>query len=166
KRRRDRAGRSCSDVAINGGQQGCPRTKGGEDMKGKGSLTTRVALTLVLSATLITALALGGQAAAQGGPETALAAEHFRVDGRVKEDHDGHAKISGYLYNDYGEAADQIRLRITELDASGHTVATYVEPISDTLPGFDRTYFYVKVPGHASSYQVAVDSFNFADTHE
>ena len=34
-----------------------------------------------------------------------------------------------------------MQLRITELDASGHPVASFVNWLGDTVPGFDRTTF-------------------------
>ena len=134
-------------------------------MNRKGSFITGIVLALGLgTAITLTVPVLGPQAAdAQTGGETSLASEFFRVDWSVKDDRNGHARISGYLYNDYGTAADQVQLQITELDAAGHQIAAYVEPISDTVPGFDRTYFDVKVPGHAASYRVAVYSFNWVE---
>jgi hypothetical protein len=134
-------------------------------MHGSGSLTTGVVLAFLLGTGLTTAMpALRPHAAdAQEGGQTALGEQFFRLDWSVKDDHNGHAMISGYLYNDYGEAADQVQLRITELDASGRPIGTYVAPIGGTVPGFDRAYFNVKVSGRAPSYRVAVYSFNWVE---
>jgi hypothetical protein len=121
-------------------------------MNGKGSLTTTVPMLRPRAAN------------AQAGGETALAAHFFHTDWSAKEDNKGHARISGYLYNDYGQAADQVPLGVTELNASGPPIAADLEPITDTVPASDRTYFDVKAPGHAASYRVAVCSFSWVGT--
>jgi len=89
--------------------------------------------------------------------------EFFRVDWTSKPDGHGNARISGYVYNNYGVAADQLQLRITALDASGKQMGSFLEPVPDTVSALDRTYFDVKVPGQAASYRVAVESFNFLE---
>ena len=69
-------------------------------------------------------------------------------------------RITGYVYNADGGAADQVRVRITELDASGVSLASYVEPVLDTIPALGRAYFDITVPDEGMSYRVAVDSWN------
>ena len=136
-------------------------------MNRKGSLATGVALALMLGTGLTVAMPAVGlrTASAQNfaAPGT-VADQFFHVDWTVSPGGQGKARIRGYVYNDYGDAADQVQLRITELDASGHPVASFVEPVGDSVPALDRTYFDVQVPGQAASYRVAVESFNFLET--
>ncbi len=70
-------------------------------------------------------------------------------------------RIVGYVYNDYGQDAVNVQLRISGVDASGRTVGSVIKPVGDTVPGSGRVFFDVRVPGTASSYRVAVESFDF-----
>jgi hypothetical protein len=83
-------------------------------------------------------------------------------DWSAKPDAHGKTRITGYVYNDQGRAADDVQLRISELDASGKQVASYFERMLQTVPSEGRAYFDVKVPGNAqaASYHVAVYSWN------
>ena len=99
-------------------------------------------------------------ARAQDQAQGTLANQFFRVDFTAEPDGHGTTRITGYVYNTDGRAADQVRLRITELDASGITLANYVEPMLETVPALGRAYFDVKVPDEGLSYRVAVDSWN------
>jgi hypothetical protein len=95
------------------------------------------------------------------GPQTAAAqdrAELFRVDFTAQPDGDG-ARITGYVYNTAGKAADDVQLRIIELDSSGYAMASYVEPMLEMVPAMGRAPFDVKVPSDAASYRVIVDSW-------
>lgn len=132
-------------------------------MNRKGSLATGVALVLMLGTGLTATVPAVGlrTASAQDQAQGTVADQFFSVNWTVSPGKQGKSKISGYVYNNYGEAADQVQLRITELDASGHPGASFVEPMAETVPGFDRTYFDVQVPSQAASYRVAVESYNF-----
>jgi hypothetical protein len=94
--------------------------------------------------------------------EVNLADESFRVDSTAKADGHGHTRITGYVYSSKGRDADQVQLRIAELDASGNTVATYFERMLEDVPADGRGYFDVKVPTspNAAKYQVNVYSWN------
>jgi hypothetical protein len=130
-------------------------------MNRKGSLITGVALAV---------LGIGLTAAVPGvGVETASAQDQahqtladlvFRVDFTAEPDGHGTTRITGYVYNDHGRAADQIRLRITELDASGVTLASYVEPVVETVPALGRAFFDIKVPDEGIVYRVTVESWD------
>jgi hypothetical protein len=127
----------------------------------KGSLITGVALAV---------LGIGLTAAVPGvGVETASAQDQahqtladlvFRVDFTAEPDGHGTTRITGYVYNDHGRAADQVRLRITELDASGVTLASYVEPVVETVPALGRAFFDIKVPDEGIVYRVTVESWD------
>jgi len=130
-------------------------------MNRKGSLITGVALA-VLGIGLTAAVPGVGveTASAQDQAHQTLADPVFRVDFTAEPDGYGTTRITGYVYNDHGRAADQIRLRITELDASGVTLASYVEPVLETVPALGRAYFDIKVPDEGLSYRVSVDSWD------
>ncbi len=71
-------------------------------------------------------------------------------------------RITGYVYNDDGDAAVNVALRIHEIDASGTDVASVVAPVGETVPARGRTYFDVAVP-RSRFYRVDVSSFDFVE---
>ena len=132
-------------------------------MNRKGSFMVGVAL--LLGTGFTTALpgavqAQDWQAAQKSG--TMLGDEFFHVEWTVGPGKQGGSRITGYVYNTYGEAAENVQLRISELDGSGHVVASVFKPVFGTVPAEDRSYFDVQVP-KSSSYQVSVESFDFLE---
>jgi hypothetical protein len=128
---------------------------------------------LTIGSCAVVALAFGGALPGYGlaaedvpGAELAsvrsLADQFFHVDWSASRNRQGQSRITGYVYNDYGEDASRVHLRITELDAQGRPVSSTIQPVDDTIPGSGRTYFDVRVPDSAS-YQVRVVSFDFLD---
>ena len=94
--------------------------------------------------------------------ESALADHFFHVEWTAGPGAAGRARIIGYIYNDYGDSAINVVLRIHEIDASGHDVASAVAPIGEAVPAHGRTYFDVAVPS-SRYYRVAVTSFDFVE---
>jgi len=131
-------------------------------MNRKGWLIRGVALAVMLGTGLAAAVPGAGlqAASAQDQAQGTLADQLFRVDFTAEPDGHGTTRITGYVYNADGRAADQVRLRITELDASGVALASYVEPMLETVPALGRAYFDVQVADEGMSYRVAVDSWN------
>ena len=132
------------------------------------SVITAVALAAILGTGIVPGVPgvdVPRASAQEPGTET-LADQVFRLDWTATPNGNGDTTIRGYIYNDYGEAADQVHLRITGFDASGAPIDSFIEPVDDTVPNFDRAYFDFHVPGHAASYKVAVDSFSFATAGE
>ena len=129
-------------------------------MNRMGLLITGVALA-VLGMGLTTAVPGVGveTAIAQDQAHQTLADRFFRVDYTADPDGHGTTRITGYVYNDHGKAAAQIRLRITELDTSGVTLASYVEPVLETVPAQGRAFFDIRVPDEGIVYRVTVDSW-------
>jgi hypothetical protein len=131
-------------------------------MNRKGSLVTRVVLAVMLGMGLTAAVpgvgveTASAQDRAQGTPTD----QRFRVDFTAEPDGHGTTRITGYVYNADSGAADHVRLRITELDASGVSLASYVEPVLQTVPALGRAYFDIKIPDEGMSYGVAVESWN------
>jgi len=94
--------------------------------------------------------------------QSALADHFFHVEWTADPGAAGRARISGYVYNDYGDAAVDVALRIHEIDASGQDVASVVAPVGETVPARGRAYFDVAVPD-SRSYRVDVMSFDFLE---
>ena len=107
-------------------------------------------------------VALEAQVASAEWNRETLADHFFHVEWTVAPDQAGHPRLSGYVYNDYGDSAVNVKLRISEVDASGQDVESVVEPIGDTIPGLSRAYFSVPVPD-SPSYRVAVSAFDFVE---
>jgi hypothetical protein len=70
------------------------------------------------------------------------------------------SRITGYVYNDYGQAAEDVELKIASLDSAGPPVNTMFRHMSDTVPSRGRGYFDLQVPV-SLSYEVNVESFDF-----
>ena len=138
-------------------------------MRRSGSVITGVALTTMLITGLTAPVPGVGlrTASADSAQDQALQGsvsdQYFRVDWNAQPDGHGKARITGYVYNNYPETADRVQLRIIAFDGSGQQIGSFVEPMLDTVPALDRTYFDVKVPAHAASYHVYVDGFSFVD---
>jgi hypothetical protein len=94
--------------------------------------------------------------------ESTLADHFFHVEWTAGQGAPGRARISGYVYNDYGDSAINVALRIHEIDASGTDVARVVTPIGEAVPAHGRTYFDVAVP-QSRFYRVDVASFDFVE---
>jgi hypothetical protein len=104
----------------------------------------------------------GVQAAATQAASPTLSDQFFRVEWTVSSGRDGNSRLTGYVYNQYGEAAENVQLRISEVDASGRAASSVTRPVFGTVPAEDRAYFDVQVPS-SPSYQVAVQSFDFQE---
>jgi hypothetical protein len=104
----------------------------------------------------------GVQVAATQEASPTLSDQFFRVEWTVSPGRPGDSRITGYVYNQYGDAAENVQLRISEVDASGRVVSSVTRPVSGTVPAEDRAYFDVQVRT-SRSYQVAVQSFNFLE---
>jgi hypothetical protein len=94
--------------------------------------------------------------------ESALADQFFHVEWAAGPGAAGRARITGYVYNDYGDSAINVALRIHEIDANGNDVARVVAPIGEAVPAHGRTYFDVAVPT-SRFYRVDVASFDFVE---
>jgi hypothetical protein len=92
------------------------------------------------------------------GEEKSLGDQMFHVEWTVTAAPDGQSEIIGYVYNDEGEAADNVELRIIALDAAGQPVDSVVRPVRGEVPGLGRAYFDARVPASAS-FRVQVASF-------
>jgi hypothetical protein len=67
-------------------------------------------------------------------------------------------KLTGYLYNNYGQTV-RVRLLVKGLDSSGAVVFRRVDQTLGTVPPFERNYFELdKIPA-ADRYVVTVYSY-------
>jgi hypothetical protein len=92
------------------------------------------------------------------GEEEGVGDQMFHVQWTGSVAPDGQSEITGYVYNDEGEAADNVGLRIIALDAAGQPVDSVVRPVRGEVPGLGRAFFDARVPAGAS-YRVQVASF-------
>jgi len=118
-------------------------------------------LVMALPATARAASEAEPHAAAQQGAGPALADRFFRVEWSADASERDRARIVGYVYNDYREDAVNVQLRISELDESGRTVASILQPVGSAIRAGGRAFFDARIPGHGPSYRVAVASFDF-----
>jgi len=82
----------------------------------------------------------------------------FHLDGNVSPA-SWMSRITGYVYNDYGQAAEDVELKMTTW-IRGSAGEYDVPDMSDTVPSRGRGYFDLQVPV-SRSYEVNVESFDF-----
>jgi hypothetical protein len=114
-----------------------------------------VTAALLLGAGLLMVLSGRGDAA------PALADSRLHVEWNAEGAGLGESRIFGYVYNDHREDTVNVRLRIIEVDASGRTVVSTVQPVGATVRAGGRVFFDLRVPEGGARYQVAVESFEF-----
>jgi hypothetical protein len=96
------------------------------------------------------------------GQPSSVGSEFFRVEWAAGVDERGRPRLSGYVYDDYGQAATHVQLQISAVDAAGHEIHRVTRPVAGTVPSEGRAYFDVPVPP-SQSYQVTVVSFDFVE---
>ena len=100
------------------------------------------------------------QAASEAEGQPTRAERFFRVEWSAAGAGADQSRIVGYVYNEYGEDAVNVRLRISQLDEAGRPVASLVQPVGDVVRAGGRAFFDVRVPGSAPAYRVQVASFD------
>jgi len=108
-------------------------------------------------------LGAGLTAAHAASPPPTLAEQFFRVEWTAGATPQGQSRIVGYVYNNFGQDAVNVQLRITGVDASGRPVSSIIQPVADGVPALGRAFFDVQVPDSSPGYRVAVESFAFMD---
>jgi hypothetical protein len=145
--------------------------------------TIMIRIHTCVSVVAILGAALGGTLAGTGGIAVAASADdpttfernsaaprqaatlgdqYFHVEWTAEAVQPGISRVTGYVYNDYGEAAQDVDLQITTVNAAGQPVRSVVERIGDIVPSRGRSYFDFRVPA-SSSYQLSVTSFEFLE---
>ena len=87
----------------------------------------------------------------------------FRLEWEVAKGRQGRPAVIGYIYNDRGLRADNVRLLVEELDASGRAVGSTIGYVNGDLPARGRAFFEVPVPTAGATYRVTVHSFDWRD---
>jgi hypothetical protein len=82
----------------------------------------------------------------------------FRFDYAVDQDPGGKRRVSGYLYNTYGEPMVDIQVLAQALDKSGAVVGQQINWVPPISP-MSRTYFEVRNLPPADEYRMSVWSF-------
>lgn len=82
---------------------------------------------------------------------------YLRVEWETSQGRRG-PMVVGYVYNLYGQTADQVRLAIEAVDGNGQVTGTTYAHIVGQVPPGGRSYFEAPAPA-ASAYRVRVLSF-------
>jgi len=91
------------------------------------------------------------------------------IDSRLRFEYDvgrtrhGQPEIQGYIYNDYGRAAINVRMIVETLDESGNVIGRAYGYVFGTVPVFNRAPFYVRPQMAGASYRLTVTSFEWRD---
>ena len=116
-------------------------------------MTRVVTLTAVLMALLI---APGVTTALSPTPVTELRVEWEQLSRKSG------AVVRGYVHNEHQMRAENVRVRVEQLDADARPVLTRTVFVVGTIPYRDRGYFEVTMPAAGATYRVSVESFDRA----
>ena len=119
---------------------------------------------LLLAATVV----LAALASVRPMPTAAAMSATSTVDSRLRLDWDagtrrGRPIIQGYVYNDYLRPANNVRLLVEALDASGAVTARTIGFVFGVVPFNDRSYFEVPLKAPGASYRVSITAFDWKD---
>ena len=84
---------------------------------------------------------------------------YFTVESEVGERH-GRPVVRGYVTNQFGLSARNVRLRVEALDAADAVIGTQIGYVSGEVVSGRRVYFEVPVMDKAPKYRVTVLSFD------
>ena len=85
----------------------------------------------------------------------------LRLDWEAGTTRRGRPVIRGYVLNDHGRPASDVRLLVETLDASGAVVARTIGFVHGLVHFNDRAYFEVPLKTPGASYRVTVTSFDW-----
>jgi hypothetical protein len=85
----------------------------------------------------------------------------IRLDWQVGAARGGRPVIQGYVYNDYGRPASDVRLLVETLDPSGAVIARHVGFIRGVVQLNDRAYFELPIRAPGASYRVSVTALDW-----
>ncbi len=99
-------------------------------------------------------------------PAAALSAtssvdSRLRLDWEVGTRHGGRPVIQGWVYNDFWQAAKDVRLLVETLDASSNVIARDSGFVRGVIQFNGRTYFEVPLKTTGASYRVSVTAFDW-----
>jgi hypothetical protein len=81
---------------------------------------------------------------------------HFAIEWAAAEQGPNTRRVSGYVYNQHGETATQMRVLAQALDPSGAVVGQRIAYVLGGVGGFGRAYFDVPNLPATSAYRVSV----------
>ena len=131
------------------------------------------ALRVAVACVVVPALAQGcaggaiqSTPAGQGAPSYGIYGvdSYFKVEWQPDERR-GKPMVSGYVTNQWGLGARNVRLRVEALDAAGGVTASYIGYVNGYVTPGSRVYFEVPVPAKAPDYRVTVLSFDPIQGH-
>jgi ABC-type glycerol-3-phosphate transport system substrate-binding protein len=82
--------------------------------------------------------------------------QHFAIEWAAAEQGPNTRRISGYVYNQNGESATQIRVLAQALDPNGAVVGQRIAYVVGGVGGFGRAYFDVPNLPATPAYRVTV----------
>jgi hypothetical protein len=122
--------------------------------------TLRTGLLIGLIVTLSAACATSGAAPPAGRTQynTLMSGweKHFRIDWTAAEQGPSTRTVSGYVYNQNGEFATQLRVLAQAVDSSGAVIGQRIGYVPGGVGGFGRAYFVVSNLPVADTYRVSV----------
>lgn len=116
-----------------------------------------------LGLAIATGLMLGGPGA--GAPAAAVTVPSG-IDARIRLDWEagvtrGTPVVRGYVINDYGRPAADVRLLVESLDGTGAVVGRAIGFVPGVVQFKDRAYFEVPIRTPGASYRVTVTSLDW-----
>jgi hypothetical protein len=81
---------------------------------------------------------------------------HFSIDWTAVEQSQSSRKVSGYIYNNHGERATQLRVLALAIDPAGTVVGQRIAYVPGGVGGFGRVYFEVPNLPVAQNYRVSI----------
>jgi hypothetical protein len=85
----------------------------------------------------------------------------FRVEATGGQGRGGRPIVSGYIYNNYGNAAGRIQLAVESLDTGGQVVGRSLLHVDGDIPPYNRLYFEVPVGTAGASYRTRIHYFEW-----
>jgi hypothetical protein len=117
---------------------------------------------LLVATMVLVALGAGGLVRPAAALEAASTVDRrIRLDWEVKVARGGRAVIRGYVYNDNGRPAADVRLLVETLDGSGAVIARDIGFVREVVQFNDRAYFEVPLRTTGASYRVSVTSLDW-----
>jgi len=130
---------------------------------------------LVVSAALLGVAALGSSACGSAMSAAITPSEStttltegwqhwFKLEWSTEPEAGGEARIRGYITNEYGEAAEPLRLLGQALDKSGAVVGQRIAWVPQGVGGYERAYFEIRHLPAADHYRVSVWDYSRLQT--
>ncbi len=85
----------------------------------------------------------------------------LRLDWEVGTRHGGWPVIQGWVYNDFWQAAKDVRLLVETLDSSSNVIARDFGFVRGVVQVNSRTYFEVPLKTTGASYRVSLTAFDW-----